>query len=251
MVTLDSRRHARETREEKTTDLEHNDTVMEKLPHTERLSRRSRRHRLQLNRISDQQLHEQVTDLTDQFVQKCARLKTHRKLEEQRQQLLGVTVKQIAHDRQRATLAKPSVKLPPVGKTCNLFSGECQLYPCQPVYCYTSFMKKDHDRTVRERNVSTPTSSSASSQLQELFSSIQEKKYQPNRRQLAVTIQNQQYLLNRHVSMQRTMASLDEQSLRLHTQLTDKTTFGYVRERRHDLSREIQRHLKTSAKFCA
>ena len=248
MVTLDSRRHARD---EKTNDLEGNDTVMDKLPHTERLSRRSRRHRLQLNRISDQHLHEQVTDLTDQFVQKCARLRTHRKLEEQRQQLLSVTVKQIADERQRATRVKSSVKPPPVGESCTLFSNQCQLYPCQPVYRYTSFMKREHDRTVRERNVSTPTSSSTSSQLQQLFSSIQEKKHQPNRRQLAVTIQNQHYLLKRHVSMQRTMATLDEQSLRLHTQLTDKATFGYARERRHDLSRAIKRHLETSAKFCA
>lgn len=47
------------------------------------------------------------------------------------------------------------------------------------------------------------------------------------------------------------MNRLNEQSRLLHERLTEKKTFGYVKERQHQLSQAIQRHLKITAKFCA
>ena len=66
-----------------------------------------------------------------------------------------------------------------------------------------------------------------------------------------MTAHNQQHLTNRHVFMQRTMANLDEQSRVLHQRLTERRSFGYVKERQHALHQALQRHLKISAKFCA
>lgn len=80
---------------------------------------------------------------------------------------------------------------------------------------------------------------------------MQEKKYIQNHRQIAMAVQNQQHILNRHLSMQKTMARLDEQSQWLHDQLAEKKTFGYVKERQYKLSKNIQRHLEITAKFCA
>jgi hypothetical protein len=114
-------------------------------------------------------------------------------------------------------------------------------------------MKKEHDQTLKERNPSSKNSNlnSNRSHLQNLFLNIQEKKYQPNRRQLAVTINNQNHLVHRYVSMERTMTHLNEQSRLLHERLADKKTFGYIKERQYELRQAIQRHLKISAKFCA
>jgi hypothetical protein len=49
-------------------------------------------------------------------------------------------------------------------------------------------------------------------------------KYQPNRRQLTVTLRNQYHLPNRHVFMECTMAHLDEQNHLLHERL--KTSYS-------------------------
>jgi len=75
-------------------------------------------------------------------------------------------------------------------------------------------------------------------------------KHQPDHRHLVSAIRNQHHQVNRHVSMQRQMARLDEQSRLLHDRLVDKRTFGYVKSRQHKLSRAIQHHLQMTAKFC-
>ncbi len=142
-----------------------------------------------------------------------------------------------------------SVKLPSAETSCHLFSYNCQLYPCQPVYQYTSIIKKGHDQILQKRNSSTESSDKL--YLNELFTTIQEKKHQQNRRQLASSIHNQHHQANRYVSMQRTMARLDEQSRLLHERLAEKKTFSYVREHQYQLSQAIQRHLKITAKFCS
>lgn len=80
---------------------------------------------------------------------------------------------------------------------------------------------------------------------------MEENKHQQKHRQLATAIQNQRHQVHRHVSMQRAMARLDEQSRLLHEQLTEKRKFGYVKERQHQLSQAIQRHLGITAKFCS
>ncbi len=143
-----------------------------------------------------------------------------------------------------------SVKLPSVGTSCRLFSHNCQLYPCQPVYQYTSFTKKEHDQTLRKRNSST-NKSTKPPKPPELLSTIQEKKHQQHRRQLALAIQNQDHLVHRHVSMQRTMSTLNEQSRLLHERLGERKPLGYVKERQNQLTQAIQRHLEITAKFCA
>lgn len=143
--------------------------------------------------------------------------------------------------------------MPCAGKSCRLFSHNCQLYPCQPVYQYTSFQTPTHDRTIGKRVSSRENSTKGSDvpHLQKLFTTIQEKKHYQHRRQLAVAIQNQHHLVHRHESVQRTVTRLDEQSRLLHEQLANKRTFGYNRERQHQLSLAIQTHLNVTAKFCA
>jgi len=163
-----------------------------------------------------------------------------------------------------------SIEPPSSENSCLLFSNNCQLYPCQPIYQYKSIIKKEHDQILRKRNSSTDNSRESFNKLylrkssthsstesfnklylRDLFTTIQEKKHQPNRRQLASAIHNQYDQANRHLSMQRTMARLDEQSRLLHEQLAEKKTFGYVKEHQYKLSQAIQRHLKVTAKFCA
>jgi len=143
--------------------------------------------------------------------------------------------------------------LPSRENSCRLFSHNCQLYPCQPVYRYTSFVKKENDQILQERNPKHDQTKNLPTkpQFRQILTNIQEKKYSQNHRQLAMAIQNQQHIVNRHLSMQKTMNRLDEQSRWLHEQLAEKKTFGYVRERQHKLSQAIQRHLEITAKFCA
>ncbi len=114
-------------------------------------------------------------------------------------------------------------------------------------------MKKEHDKTLRQRNPSNKNSDvdTSSSDLSTIVSEIQEKQYQPDHRQLALTIHNQHRIANRYISMERTMSRLDKQSRLLHERLTDKKKFGFVKESRHELKQAIQRHLEISAKFCA
>ena len=140
-----------------------------------------------------------------------------------------------------------------VRKSCTLFSNDCQFYPCQPVYQYTSFVKKENDKLLRQRNPQrNPLPSQVSRpEWQETITRIQENKYKQSHRPLAFAVQNQNHLVNRHISMQRTMNKLDEQSRLLRERLADKKTFGYIKEQRQKLSKEIQRHLEVSAKVCA
>ncbi|CAF5080959.1 unnamed protein product [Rotaria sp. Silwood1] len=114
-------------------------------------------------------------------------------------------------------------------------------------------MKKEHDQTLQQRNSSNENSDvdSFSSSFQDLFTNIQNKKYQPNRRQLALTIDNQYRLANRHDTIKRTKTSLDEQSRLLYERLTEKKNFTFTNNSQHDLKQAIQRHLRISAKFCA
>jgi hypothetical protein len=142
-----------------------------------------------------------------------------------------------------------SIQLPSAGTSCRLFSHNCQLYPCQPIYQYTSILKKTNDQILQQRNSSIGDSNNLN--LRELFTTIQNKKHQQHRRQLVSAMQNQYHQVNRHVSMQRTMTTLDEQSRLLHDRLANKKIFGYIKERQHQLSQDIQRHLKITAKFCS
>jgi hypothetical protein len=208
----------------------------------ERISRQIRHHRMYLNQIYDQKLSEELNNLTDEYEQNFLRTKTQQKLEEQRKQILGITIQQIVNERQRSALTKILPKDRPLSSiqqspttsriSCHLFTHNCQLYPCQPIYHYTSFIKKEHDQILQQRN----------SHL------IQEKQ---NHRQLSATAYTQHYLANRHAYMERTMARLNEQSRLLHKQLAAKKIFASVKDHQHELQQAIQRHLKMSGKFCA
>ncbi|CAF3748736.1 unnamed protein product [Rotaria sp. Silwood1] len=248
---------------------------LEQLKHIERISRQTRRHRTHLNHICDQNLRIKLNDLNNEREQSIIRSTSRRQLEEERKQLVNITIKQIARERQQEPLrintiqieqetiekfskddeSRPSssIKLPSTGRSCHLFSHNCQFYPCQPIYEYTSFVKKENDQTLRKRNLSRRNSiqSSHTPHIKNILTTIHEREHQQYRRQLELVMQNQHHLAHRHVSMQRTMSTLDEQSRLLHEQLTNKKTFGYNKERQHQLSKAIQNHLKVTAKFCA
>jgi hypothetical protein len=73
---------------------------IEQWKYIERISRQTRQHRLQLNRVYEQRLCREMAHLTEQHQRTCSHLKRQGKLEEQRQQLLPITFKQIARERQ-------------------------------------------------------------------------------------------------------------------------------------------------------
>lgn len=204
----------------------------EQLKHIERISRQTRHHRTHLNQAYNQKLDEQLNHLTSQFEQTFKRIRNDKKLEQQRKQILGITIQQIEHEKEGRLLSK-QINIPQISSTkrssCRLFSQNCQLYPCQPIRHYTSFIGKEHDQTLIQRNSSSPLV-------------IQE-----NRRQLAF---NQQHLAHRHRQMKRTKSLLDEQSRLLHERLNDKKSFAYIKDERYELKQDIQRHLNISAKFC-
>ncbi len=78
---------------------------LEQLKYIDRLSRQTRHHRTHLNQVCEQKLQEKLTHLTFEFEQTFIRLKTSQKLEQQRKQVLGITIQQIAHERQRHSLS--------------------------------------------------------------------------------------------------------------------------------------------------
>ena len=229
---------------------------LEKLKLIERISRQTRHHRTFLNQISDQKLREELNHLNDQYEQSFIRSKSQQKIERQRKQVLDLTIQQIVRERQshllstntpqieQVTIQKlpkdtldnrpsSSIKLPTPGTSCRLFSRKCQLYPCKPLHHYSSFIKKEHDQTIGQRNITPPSSP------------VQ------TRPQLSITLRNQYHLANRHVFMERTKGRLDEQSRLLHERLTNRKIFDYTIGHKHELNQAIQRHLQNSAKFCA
>jgi hypothetical protein len=238
------------------------DKSIEQLKHIERLSRQTRHHQIHLNQIYDQKLSRELKNLKNQYEQTFLRSNIDQKLEEQRKEILHITINQIANEREHHSLSNPipeiienrplsSNELP--RSSCHLFSKDCQLYPCQPIYHYKSFIKKEHDKTLRERNPSNKNSdlNSNVSHFQNLLTNLQQTKYQKNRRQLTATISNQNRLANRYISMERTKTRLDEQSRLLHERLYDKKKFAYVKEDQYEIKQAIKRHLEISAKFCA
>jgi hypothetical protein len=228
---------------------------LEQFKHIERISRQTRHYRIHLNHQYHQKLDEKLDNLTNEYQQLFLRSKTHRKLEEQRKEILDTTIQQIAHKRQSSALSinpiqilpkdnetRPlsSIKQSPTRISCHFFSHNCQLYPCQPIYRYTSFMKKEHDQTVQERNPSATNSNRTPS-----------RNTSANSRPLSSALHTQRHLAKRHAYMEHTKARLDEQSRLLHEQLAEKKNFGYVKDHQHELQQAIQHHLKLSAKFCA
>ncbi|CAF1125974.1 unnamed protein product [Didymodactylos carnosus] len=145
----------------------------------------------------------------------------------------------------------------PTTESCTLFSSNCQFYPCQPVYKYTSFTNREKDRTCQIRtksdqqmNPPSTNSNEKNTTAHDLFKTINEKRKKQGQKQLSSLSLNQNDLIYRYIALRKTNARLDEQSKYLKEQLADKTTYGYQRERQKNLSRAIARHTKITAKFC-
>ncbi|CAF1421276.1 unnamed protein product [Rotaria sordida] len=243
----------------------------EQLKRIEQISRRTRHHQIFLNKIYDEKLQRNLNNLFNKYEQTFKHLKTQEKLERQRKQLLDITINHIAYERQHHSLStntaqteqkKPQIllkdnehlqhrpsspmKLPSNENPCRFFSQQCQFYPCQPIYQYTSFINKEHDQILQQRNLSNKNSN-----VNSFSSNLQEEKYQSNCRQLVLTIHHQYHLANRYDSIKRIQTSLDEQSRLLHKQLFEKKNIDFTNNYQHNLKQAIQRHLRISAKFCA
>lgn len=227
----------------------------EQLKRVERLSRQTRHYRTHLNQMCQSELEERLAFYEKQRDQSILRSYARRQLEEERQHLVHVTVAETARERERRPSSSAKSKVSSISPTtnqtesCRLFSAKCRLYPCQPVHYYQSFLKKEHDQCLM------PQEEEKENQADDLFkhwsTRSQEKKYYQSRRQITLAQHNQNHLLHRYVSLQRTQARLDEESRRLHERLAEKKLFGRAKEHRHQLSQDIQRHLLITAKFCA
>jgi hypothetical protein len=73
---------------------------LEQLKHIQRISRQTRHHRTYLNQICDQNLRTQINQLADEREQIIQRSTARRQLEEERKQVINITIKQIARERQ-------------------------------------------------------------------------------------------------------------------------------------------------------
>jgi hypothetical protein len=80
------------------------DKSLEQLKHIQRISRQTRHHRTHLNKISDQNLSTELKHLANEREQSLLRSHSRRQLEEERKQLLTITVKQIVRERQHHPL---------------------------------------------------------------------------------------------------------------------------------------------------
>lgn len=78
---------------------------LEQLKHIDRISRQTRHHRIQLNQFHEQRLQRDLTYLNHDYQQTRSRLESKQNLEQQRERLLNVTVKQIAREKRRPTLS--------------------------------------------------------------------------------------------------------------------------------------------------
>ena len=82
---------------------------LEQLKHIERTSRRTRHHRNHLNQVCDQNLRTELHCLSNEREQSIQRLTVRRQVEEERKQLLNITIKQIARERQHEPLPRKTI----------------------------------------------------------------------------------------------------------------------------------------------
>lgn len=237
---------------------------VEQLKHLDRTSRQIRHHQTNLYHRCDQLLSHDLDTLTHQYARDLKQSNKQYQIEQQRKEVLDYTIQQITNEQNhhvspmdtaelnKENIIKPSgkVKLPPIQSRCHISSRHCSLYPCQPIYHYTSFMSKARDQTLRERN-SAQEYESETNHFQNLLEQLEKKEYHPTRRQMTRVMENQRRSANRHAYIMDTKTRLDEQSRLLQEQLTGKRMFGYKKEQENGLHRAIKRHLEISAKFCA
>ncbi|CAF3821452.1 unnamed protein product [Rotaria sp. Silwood1] len=84
---------------------------LEQLKHIERISRQTRRHRTHLNHIYDQNLRTKLNDLNNEREQSIIRSTSRRQLEEERKQLVNITIKQIAREQQQEPLRINTIQI--------------------------------------------------------------------------------------------------------------------------------------------
>jgi hypothetical protein len=77
---------------------------LEQLKHIERISRQTRHHRTYLNQICDQNLRTELNHLAKEREQSILRSTSCRQLEEERKQLLDITIQQIVREKQHEPL---------------------------------------------------------------------------------------------------------------------------------------------------
>lgn len=77
---------------------------LEQLKHIERISRQTRRYRAHLNQVCDQNLHKKINNLADERDHTILRSAARRRIEEQRKEVIGLTIKQITRERQQEPL---------------------------------------------------------------------------------------------------------------------------------------------------
>ncbi|CAF1051356.1 unnamed protein product [Adineta ricciae] len=238
---------------------------VEQLKYLDRMSRHIRHHQTTLYHRCNQLLSHDLDALTHEYAQNLKHSKKQYQIEQQRKEILDYTIQQIANEqnhhslpsidtvemnKENVIIPSENVKLPPIQSHCHLSPCHCSLYPCQPIYHYTSFMSKDRDQTLQQRN-STQEYGSEINHFQNLLAQLEKKEYHPKRRQMTIAMGNQRRSANRHAYMMDIKTRLDEQSRLLQEQLVGKRTFGYKKEQQNELHRAIKRHLEISAKFCA
>jgi len=87
------------------------DKSIEQLKHIERLSRQTRHHQIHLNQIYDQKLSRELKNLKNEYEQTFLRSNIDQKLEEQRKEILYITINQIANEREHHSLSNPTPKI--------------------------------------------------------------------------------------------------------------------------------------------
>ena len=86
------------------------DKSQEQFKHIQRISRQTRHHRTHLNQVSEQNLRSKLNHLSNERTQTILRSAAHRELEEERKQLLTMTVKQIVRERQEKPSANSTIQ---------------------------------------------------------------------------------------------------------------------------------------------
>ena len=77
----------------------------EKLKRTERVSRQRRHHYIRLNQMQDQNLSRNIKNLEDKYEKTCIRSRNNLEFEQERKEILHVTIQQISNERQHPLLS--------------------------------------------------------------------------------------------------------------------------------------------------
>lgn len=86
------------------------DKSREQLKHIQRTSRQIRQHRNHLNQVSEQNLRSQLHQITNERLHTIQRSAAQREVEEERKQLLTITVKQIVREQQEKLSSNSTIQ---------------------------------------------------------------------------------------------------------------------------------------------